>query len=103
MKRQARIKRLEGIWFEYLVASAATVLLETELSKDPALGVDDGWRFRDAIRWRANLEGTFVIRMYAEFEANLRDAWKNHFRQMTQPPMRDLLVAICARTQMPDD
>jgi hypothetical protein len=40
--------------------------------------------------------------MSAEFEASLQEAWKNHFQQVTQPPMKDLLVAIAARTWMPD-
>jgi hypothetical protein len=102
MKRQARIKRLEDIWFEFLVASTATRLLEARLTQEPSFGDGDGWRFRDAIRWRNNLESTFVIRIYADFEASLRDAWKDHFRQVTQPPMKDLLVAIAARVQIPD-
>ena len=102
MKRQARIKRLDDIWFEFLVASTATRLLEERLSQEPSFGDGDGWRSRDAIRWRKNLEPTFVIRIYADFEESLRDAWKYQFRQVTQPPMKDLLVAIAARATMPD-
>ena len=49
------------------------------------------------------MEATFVIRMYAEFEANLRDCWKNRLGNATQPPMKDLLAAIAARSRMPDD
>jgi hypothetical protein len=41
--------------------------------------------------------------MYAEFEASLRDVWKKRYRQTSQPPMKDLLVAIAARSRIPED
>jgi hypothetical protein len=103
MKRHLRINRLDGIWLEFKVASTATGLLEERLSREPSFGDLEGWRFRDAIRWRNHLEPTFLIRMYAEFEVSLRDVWKNHFGQVTHPSMKDLLVAIAARIRVPND
>ena len=32
-----------------------------------------------------------------------RDAWENAFGRQTQPPLRDLLVAIAARRLVPQD
>ena len=103
MKRHARIKRLEGIWQQFLVASSAMVLLEVKLANDPAFGSPHGWSRRDASQWRSSLEGTFLVRMYAEFEMNLRDAWKNRYKQKTQPPMKDLLISLAAQTRISDD
>ncbi len=52
---------------------------------------------------RRNLETTYLIRLHAEFEAGLRDAWRHAFGQETQPPMRDLLQAFAARCDIPQD
>jgi hypothetical protein len=101
MKRRKSIERLDDIWYEYLVASSATDLLETRLRSDPSFGADDGWRSRDALRWRAKLETTFLIRIQAEFEACLRDVWVGHFHQESQPRMRELVIAISARRNVP--
>jgi hypothetical protein len=101
MKRQERMERLQGIWFEYLVASAAMTLLEERLHDDPSFGSEQGWRPRQARSLRTNLEGTFLIRMFAEFEATLRNAWIELFGQLTRPPMRDLLSSTSSRLNVP--
>src|SRR5437867_3108211 len=33
----------------------------------------------------------YIIRMYAEFEAGLRDYWKSHLKKNTHPPMIQLV------------
>ena len=60
-------------------------------------------RSRDARNLRSHLEGTYVIRLCAEFEAGLRDAWQTAFGRPTQPPLRDLLAAVAARRLVPQD
>jgi hypothetical protein len=101
MRRNERIRRLNEIWLEYLVAKSATDLLEANLRIDPQFGKVLGWKRRDATRWRKNLEGTLLIRIQAEFESGLREAWERDYEQSSQPRMRDLLIAISARTGMP--
>ena len=44
-----------------------------------------------------------MIRLCAEFESGLRDAWQNAFGRTTQPPLRDLLAAVAARRLVPQD
>ena len=44
-----------------------------------------------------------MIRLCAEFESGLRDAWQNAFGRNTQPPLRDLLAAVAARRLVPQD
>ncbi len=102
MKREERIERLSNAWGEYLVASSATSLLEGLVRLDPSHGSAAGWRVRDLKSWRSNLEATFLIRMYAEFEAGLRDVWRGYYRQTTRPPMKDLLDAISTRRIIPE-
>jgi hypothetical protein len=44
-----------------------------------------------------------VVRLFAEFEAGLRDVWTTWAKKATVPKMEDLLNALAARRQIPDD
>ncbi|MEO6808301.1 MAG: hypothetical protein ABI353_04230 [Isosphaeraceae bacterium] len=99
--RQNRIERITGVYQEYLAARVAVDLLDQELKIDPGFLTPQGVRGRVARSLRANLETTYFIRLYAEFEGGLRDFWGNALGQDTQPPMRDLLSAITARRVIP--
>ena len=50
----------------------------------------------------ANLEVTFVLRLFAEFETVLRDFWTVSLNRRTRPEMRRLMNAI-ARYRALDD
>lgn len=58
---------------EYFAAKASIKLLEQRLQSDPTFGLNRRWQNKDARNLRDNLESTFSIRLYAEFEAGLRD------------------------------
>ena len=64
-------------------------------SSEEQLQVADYHNFRD------NLEPTYLIRLFAEFEAGLREAWALAFRQTTSPRMRDLIDSFAARRLIP--
>lgn len=96
MKRQRRTERIRAVEGEYRAAAAAMTLLEERLQKDPSFGPDKDWGQSDAMALRTNLEITFLIRLFAEFESGLRDAWLNHYGRTTHPPMKDLLAAMAA-------
>jgi hypothetical protein len=98
-KRQERIRAVER---EYKAAKTAVELLGREMQQNPSLGQPDGWGTRDAKQVQENLEPTFIIRLYAEFEAGLREAWEHHFKQATHPPMKDLLFSIATRRSAAD-
>jgi hypothetical protein len=102
-QRQERIDRIVAVEREYLAASVASDLLQERLAADPAFLASHELRSRDARNLQAHLEGTYVIRLCAEFEAGLRDAWRNAFARQTQPPLRDLLAAVAARRLVPQD
>jgi hypothetical protein len=99
-KRQERIERIKDVWREYVAATVAVQLLEDRLRSNPNFLTEDA-SFRDAVHLRANLEGTFLIRLFAEFESGLRDAWRNAFRRTTHPPMKDLIIAIGGLCETP--
>lgn len=102
-KRQDRLQRIRAVEREYLAATVAVDLLEEQLRANPAYLVPFELRNRDAGQLRANLEATFLIRVFAEFESGLRDAWDKAFGRTTHPPLRDLLPAIAALRLVPQD
>lgn len=90
IKRQQRIEWIAAVAREYLAAKSAAELLEEELQADPNYGWNQGWESRDGAAFNDNLEPTYIIRLYAEFEAGLRDYWANHLNRATHPPMDTL-------------
>ncbi len=96
-EREKRQQRILAVEREFKAARTAVELLGREMQQNPALGRADGWGTRDAKQVEQNLEPTFIIRLCAEFEAGLREAWEHHYKQTTHPPMKDLLLAIAAR------
>lgn len=51
-----------------------------------------------------NLELTFVLRLFSEFEAILRDFWTQGMGRATEPAMTQLLDSVAARRNVhPDD
>jgi hypothetical protein len=102
-KRQERLDRIVAVKREYLTALVAVDLLDERLRTDPSYLNAFDLRNRDARTVRENLEVTYLIRVYAEFESGLRDAWNNAFHRATHPPMRDLLIAIATRCPIPQE
>jgi hypothetical protein len=78
IKRQQRIERIAAVARECVAAKPAADLLKEQLKADPNYGQSQGWEARDGAAFRANLESTYMIRVYAEFEAGLRDYWALH-------------------------
>lgn len=96
---QRRIKAVErehsGVWL------AANHLLETA-SRDPTVLRGDVTH-RDLVHATENLEGTYIIRLFAEFEAGLRLFWQT--ARGTNPPRRtqDLLNGVAATRRISHD
>ncbi len=101
-EREKRQQRILAVEREYRAAKMAVELLNREIQQNPALGKPYGWRMPDAKQVQENLEPTFIIRLYAEFEAGLREAWEYYFKRTSNPPMRDLLSAIAAKRSAAD-
>ena len=51
-------------------------------------------------RCAVNLEFTFVLRLFGEFEAILRDYWAVGIGRMTEPDMQPLIDSIARRRNM---
>ena len=94
IKRQQRIEWISAVANEYLAARSASDLLRAQLQADPNYGETRGWESRDGVAFQDNLESTYIVRLYAEFEAGLRDYWANHLKRTTHPPMFQLLQSL---------
>jgi len=94
IKRQQRIEWIAAVAREYLAAKSAADLLKPQLQADPNYGRNQGWEARDGSAFVDNLDATYLIRLFAEFEAGLRDYWENHLGRDTHPPMIQLMLAI---------
>ncbi|OYV95950.1 MAG: hypothetical protein B7Z73_01610 [Planctomycetia bacterium 21-64-5] len=91
IKRQWRLERIVRIAQEYLAADTAAELLAAELKAHPNYGEARGWSARAGGDVVENLPATYVVRIYAEFEAGLRDYWQTHLGQASHPPMVQLV------------
>jgi hypothetical protein len=94
---QTRIKAVER---EYSVVRLAVNKLLEMAQRDPGVLQGD-LRHRDVVHASQGLEGTYVIRLFAEFETGLRSYWDTV--RGTNPRTRDLLEGIAATCGIPDD
>ena len=68
------IRSLKAIEHEYRVAHLAMRRLADQARRDPTL-LDRDMRFRGIDEALRNLNGTYAIRLFAEFETGLRQFW----------------------------
>lgn len=50
-----------------------------------------------------NLAGTYIIRLFAAFEAAVRSVWEHHFGRDPDTRMVDILTSLTARCHIPAD
>ena len=103
MKRQERIERVRAVEREQLAARFSSKQLKTALASDPSILVEESFGLRDVRKFEENLDATYLVRMFAEFEAGLRDVWANYIERSTQPPAKDLIESIGTHRLVPDD
>ena len=84
-KRQERLERIKAVEREHRVAKAALRLLQRAVQEDPGLLRGERLRPADAQNANEHLEARYLISLFAEFEAGVRDVWENALRQATVP------------------
>ena len=94
---QTRIKAVER---DHASMRLATDRLLESAYRDPRVLQGD-LRYRDVVHASAELEGTYIIRLFAEFETGLRLFWDA--KRDSNPRTRDLLDGIAAMCGIPDD
>ncbi|HET6250620.1 MAG TPA: hypothetical protein VFE47_23230 [Tepidisphaeraceae bacterium] len=95
-KRDFRIGRVNNVVREHRTALVAIEILDRQLKLNPSLMASHDLSPSDFVRFRDNLEGTYFIRVFAEFESAFRDVWNSTGRG-TEPRTADLLDALTSR------
>jgi hypothetical protein len=99
-QRSESHERVKAVEREYWAARLAVDRLAADVARDPgALG--DGPEPRDLLAARENIQGTYLIRMFAEFETAVKSYWKASRR--THPQAEVLLNRVGALRGMPGD
>jgi len=103
-KNDEWISRIKQVEREYRIARVAMERLIADYGQDSAI-IQDDLRFRDVRRAVDCLEGTYVIRLFAEFETGLRSYWvsKKRRKRKTATRAEDLVKRIGSLNEMPDD
>ena len=93
---QDRIKRVER---EYAAMRHAADRFRQVAVADPSI-LEGNLRQGEIITASNNLEGTYIIRLFAEFESGARQYWGTNWD--TAPKTVDLLNGLAARREIPD-
>src|SRR4051812_41535480 len=94
---QTRIKAVDR---QFAAAQLATSRLLEEGRRDPTV-LRGGVQHRDVGNAAKDLEGTYIIRLFAEFESGLRQYWETI--ATTHPRTKDLLDSLVARCRIGND
>src|SRR5262249_15295786 len=97
--RDEWLSRIKAVEREYLAMRQAANRFRHAALGDPTI-VQRNLEHRDIIAASTNLEGTYVIRLFAEFETGARQYWGAI--RPTDPRTADLLDALAARCGIPD-
>jgi hypothetical protein len=92
---QSRIKSVER---EYLAVRQAADRFRQEAWDDPTI-LRGNLRHAEIIKASQNLEGTYIMRLFAEFETGARQYWEATWN--TEPKTVDLLNGLAARCGIP--
>ena len=94
---QTRIKAVER---EHWAIRQATDRFQEQAGRDPSILKGD-LRPRDVVHASDHPEGTYIIRLFAEFETGLRSYWDR--ARGTNPRVHDLLEGLAAMRHVPDE
>ena len=93
---------MDRVVTEARMARTAVEFLNDALSTDPSLEFTIGLDRQMIRECRKNLEHTYVVRLFAVFEWNLREIWARAFHRKTHPKMTDLINAVAAARKFVD-
>jgi hypothetical protein len=92
------MEKIKSIERDYLSARLALDRLLHEARRDPTILTGD-LEPQDIVEASGRLEGTYLIRLFAEFETGLRLYWATI--RDTEPPTQHLLDGVAARCDIP--
>lgn len=101
-ERERRLQRLRAVQREFETAAVAIDALGARFKVDPSALASYGLTKRDFHKLQQNLEATYLVRLFAEFETTLRSAWTHAFHRVSHPRITDLHNSIAARRSIPE-
>lgn len=103
MNRQSAFLWIQAVEDEYEAAKASLALAIRRTREVPARPDHelDNVEPSHLALCADHLEATYVVRLFAEFEAILRDYWAT--RRKTRPMMETLVASVATQSNMPDD
>lgn len=101
-KKSDRSERMKSVEREYGVAEMALAELEVALVKNSALLTAGGLSIADLRAYRAKLQDTYFIRLFAEFETGLKDYWKNGLGEKPQTRIMDVIDSVSSKHSVLD-
>ena len=103
MYRKDVIQRLGAVEGEWRAATVAVSRLRHHSQNDPGVLVAATVTPADVRACLANLEPTYLVRMFAVFEESLRDIWRIVYGRKTRPETYSLIQRCAARQHIPAD
>jgi hypothetical protein len=94
-------ERIKAVEREYSSTRFSVERLSAEVAVDRGI-LGAGRDPRDLVSANANLEGTYLIRMFAEFESGIRSFWRT-VRPRARTPAETLLNSVGTRRHVPSD
>jgi len=99
-----RVARIKAVEREYSATRLATDRLLAAAEQDPTvLGQNRDLRVRDVRDASKHLEGTYIIRLFAEFESALRMFWPRARSTDAPSRTRDLLDGVAATCKIQNE
>jgi len=98
LKRHEWETRIKDVEREFRAMESAGERLRDSVARDPTIAMTDP-RVQMIGDARSNLEGTYLVRLYAVFENGIREYWMTVVRP-TKPPMEVLLKSIASKRRI---
>ena len=105
MNRQVFFRRIRAGEREYRIASLAVTRLQAAVALEQTALKNEGLSIADLSACRENLEATYLIRLFAEFETPLRLYWRDVRGRRTWNTIaaRTLIDRVAAYQHVPAD
>ena len=104
MKTRDAIEQLKACESMYEAGRAATIHFLRTCQSDPShIPSAAGFRMRDILACRNDLEHTYLIRMFTFFEATLQTFWQRYSGKKSPQTVNWLMNRIAARRYMPSN
>ena len=103
MNRSAFYDSMKSVEKQYRAAGFALAFALERSEQDPTILNRPAIRYRDIRDCRAELESTYLVRLFAEFEAALREFWMEvrAGRELPRTYVGTLIRNVAARQKVP--